>query len=115
MQMQGVTISVSDLARSKAFYEEVLGTIPDAYYAPTRWQSYKLDGRAYLAIIEVPGFQRQVSSDMINFDVDEIESLWQRIRDKVTVETELAETPWGSRKFVIRDPDGYRLGFVGKR
>ena len=102
MQTQGVTVSVSDLARSKAFYE------------PTRWQSYKFDGRAYLAIIEVPDFQRQASADMINFDVNDIEALWRRVGDKTTVEAELAETPWGSYKFVIQDPDGYRLGFVGK-
>ena len=53
MQVQGVTISVSDLAQSKVFYEDVLGLVPDAYYEPTRWQSYKFDGRAYFAIIEV--------------------------------------------------------------
>jgi predicted enzyme related to lactoylglutathione lyase len=115
MQVQGVTVSVSDLSRSKAFYEGVLGFIPGAYYAPTRWQAYSFDGRAYFAIIEVPGFQRKAGSDIINFDVDEIDALWDRIRDKVSVEEALAETPWGPYKFVIIDPDGCRLGFAGKK
>ena len=115
MQVQGVTISVSDLARSKAFYEGVLGFVPDAYYAPTRWQPYTFEGRVYFAIIEVPDLQRRAWSDIVNFDVDEIESLWERVRDKVTVEAALSETPWGSYRFVIHDPDGWRLGFAGKR
>jgi catechol 2,3-dioxygenase-like lactoylglutathione lyase family enzyme len=115
MRVQGVTISVSDLARSKAFYEDVLGFVPDAYYAPTRWQPYKFEGRAYLALIEVPGFQRQAGGDIVNFQVQEIEAFWNRVCEQVTVEAELADTPWGSFKFVIQDPDGYRLGFVGKK
>jgi predicted enzyme related to lactoylglutathione lyase len=115
MQVQGVTVSVSDLSRSKAFYEEVLGFIPDAYYEPTRWQPYKFEGRAYFAIIEVPGFQRNAASDVVNFDVQEIEALWSRVRDKVEVEAELSETPWGSYRFIVRDPDGCRLGFAGKK
>jgi catechol 2,3-dioxygenase-like lactoylglutathione lyase family enzyme len=115
MRVQGVTISVSDLARSKAFYEGVLGFIPGDYYAPTRWQAYKFEGRAYLALIEVPGFRRQAGGDIVNFDVEEVKALWDRVRDQVTAEAELAETPWGSFKFIVQDPDGYRLGFVGKK
>jgi predicted enzyme related to lactoylglutathione lyase len=115
MQVQGVTVSVSDLSRSKAFYEEVLGFIPDSYYEPTRWQPYKFEGRAYFAIIEVPGLQRKAWADVVNFDVEEIASLWNRVRDKVEVEAELSETPWGSYRFIIKDPDGCRLGFAGKK
>ena len=113
MQVQGVTISVSDLSRSKAFYEEMLGFVPGDYYAPTRWQSYRFDGRAYLAIIEVAGLRREAGGDIVNFDVAEIAALWERVRDKAEVEAALAETPWGSYKFIIKDPDGYRLGIGG--
>ena len=115
MQVQGVTVSVSDLSRSKTFYEEVLGFIPDAYYEPTRWQPYKFDGRAYFAIIEVADLQRKAWADIVNFDVEEIEALWNRVRGRVEVEEELGETAWGSYRFVIVDPDGWRLGFAGKR
>ena len=115
MQVQGVTVSVSDLSRSKAFYEGVLGFVPDAYYEPTRWQPYVFEGRAYFAIIEVPDLQRQAWSDMVNFGVEDVGALWDRVRDKAEVEAELSETPWGSYKFVVKDPDVYRLGFAGKK
>ena len=53
--------------------------------------------------------------DIVNFDVEDVQALWDRVRGKVQVEAELSQTPWGSEKFVIRDPDGWRLGFVAKR
>ena len=115
MQVQGVTVTVSDLSRSRAFYEQVLGFVPGAYYAPTRWQSYAFDGRAYFAIIEVADGRGHPKGNIVNFDVNEIQTLWDRVCDQVEVEAELSETPWGSYKFVIRDPDGCRLGFVGKK
>jgi hypothetical protein len=40
---------------------------------------------------------------------------WDKIKDRVEAEEELTKTPWGSYKFVIRYPDGNRLGFVEKR
>jgi predicted enzyme related to lactoylglutathione lyase len=111
----GETVLVSDLARSRAFYEEVLSFVPDAYYEPTRWQPYKFEERAYFAIIEVPDLHRKAWSDIVNFDVEEIEALWDRVRDKVKVEAALSETPWCSYESVIQDPDGWRLGFAGEK
>ena len=115
MQVQGVTVTVSNLSQAKEFYEKTLGFIADSYYEPTKWQSYKFDGRTYFSIIEVVGFRREAGADIVNFDVEEIEIFWDRVRDKVEVEAELSETPWGSYRFIIKDPDRHRLGFVGKK
>ena len=113
--IQAVTITVLNLERSKLFYEEVLGFESDAYYQPTRWQCYKSEGRAYLGIAEDPAFKRNDSKDIINFDVDDLELLWEKVSEKCVVESRLDKTPWGSYKFVIRDPDGYRLGFCQRK
>jgi catechol 2,3-dioxygenase-like lactoylglutathione lyase family enzyme len=111
--LQGVTIAVSDLDRSKHFYEQILGFEPDAYYAPTRWQPYLSVGRSYLALIEVADFRSPGTGNIVNFDVSNIRAYWESIRANVDIESPLGLTPWGSMKFVIRDPDGNRLGFVG--
>ena len=113
--IQAVTITVSDLEKSKRFYESILGFEPDSYYEPTRWQCYKSEGRAYLGITEDTRFGRTDSKDIINFDVDDLEGLWKRLDGQCVVESELGQTPWGSYKFVIRDPDGYLLGFCQKK
>ena len=115
LAIQAVTITVSDLEKSKQFYEEILGFEPDSYYEPTRWQCYHSEGRAYLGISEVPNYQKRESNDIINFDIENIEQFWEKIKEHVDVETELGKTSWGAYKFVIRDPDGNRLGFAEKR
>lgn len=107
MQIQGITRTVADLERSKQFYEGVLGFEPDALYEPTRWQSYRCQGTAFFAIGEPPG-----STDEIAFFVPDGEALWRRVKDRAEVVEPLALTPWGSTKFVIRDPDDHLLAFV---
>ena len=113
--MQAVTITVSNLERSKLFYEDILGFEPDAYYEPTRWQCYKSEGRAYFGITEDTEYRRDDSKDIINFDVENLEQFWKMIEEKCVIETRLGKTPWGSYKFVIRDPDGYRIGFCQRK
>jgi predicted enzyme related to lactoylglutathione lyase len=113
--MQAVTITVSNLERSKHFYEDVLGFEPDSYYEPTRWQCYESEGRAYFGITEDTEYRRGDSKDIINFDVEDLEQFWKMVEKECVIETKLAKTPWGSYKFVIRDPDGYRLGFCQKK
>ncbi len=114
MKLQVVTISVSSLEKARRFYVNVLGFEPDIYYEPTRWQSFKCEGNGGFGIVEVPGLVRNKSYDIINFTVNDVVSLWQKVREVVSVETPLGVTPYGTHKFVIRDPDGFRLGFVGK-
>jgi catechol 2,3-dioxygenase-like lactoylglutathione lyase family enzyme len=112
MKLQVVTIAVTSLERSRPFYEETLGFERDIYYEPTRWQSYRIDGDGGFGITEEPSLQRSPSSDIINFVVRNIDALWARVQGHADIESELATTPWGAYKFVVRDPDGFRLGFV---
>jgi catechol 2,3-dioxygenase-like lactoylglutathione lyase family enzyme len=107
MRVQSITKTVVDLERSKRFYEDVLGFEPDAFYEPTRWQSYKMLGETFFAVGEPPG-----STDETAFFVPDVESLWEWVKDKAEVVEPLAMMPWGSYKFVIRDPDGHLLAFV---
>ena len=115
MQIQAVTISVADLARSRRFYEELLGFEPDTYYEPTRWQSYACEGRAFFGIAEVTDLSRAPSQDIVNFVVPDVQSLFEKIKGQVEVVTPPEEMPWGTFKIVILDPDGYRLGFLEDR
>ncbi|HSX31140.1 MAG TPA: VOC family protein [Candidatus Saccharimonadales bacterium] len=114
MNIQGTTIEVSDLARSKQFYEQVLGFEPGEYYEPTKWQPYNF-GNQYLAIREVETLKPRGSLDITNFEVEDVEALWEKVKDAATVVEPLAPTPYGTYKFVVADPDGYRLGFVRPR
>lgn len=113
VQLQVVTLSVKSLEISRSFYEEILGFEPDMYYEPTQWQSYRIDGSGGFGIAETPDLVRSRNSDIINFFVDDVKAMWCRVKDRVEIEADLARAPWGTYKFVIRDPDGFCLGFVG--
>jgi uncharacterized glyoxalase superfamily protein PhnB len=47
-----------------------------------------------------------------NFEVDDVDAWWDRLGPTSDVLEPLFDTPYGSRKFTIRDPDGNELGFV---
>lgn len=40
-----------------------------------------------------------------------VDWLWEQLKNKVTVIEPIYDTPWGTRKFTIADPDGNELGF----
>jgi len=46
-----------------------------------------------------------------NFDVDDVDALWERLKDMAGVVEPLFDTAYGTRKFTIRDLDGNELGF----
>ena len=106
MELQGITRTVSSLERSKRFYEDVLGFEPGGFYAPTRWQSYLTPAGAFFAIGEAPG-----STNEVSFTVPDVEALWEQVKDSGCVVEPLEHTPWGTYRFVIRDPDGHILAF----
>ena len=49
-----------------------------------------------------------------NFNISDVHSIWEEINDQITVIEEFSSTPWGSKKFTIRDLDGNELGIVRK-
>lgn len=46
------------------------------------------------------------------FTVEGADRVWEKLNGSADVTEALADTPWGSRKFTIRDPDGNELSFV---
>lgn len=109
MDLQGITRVTSDVQRAKKFYEEILGFEPGPYYEPTRWQAYQCPGGAFYAIGEAPG-----STNEVGFVLADIEAFWEKVKDQVEVVEPLARTPWGTSRFVIKDPDGHLLAFGQK-
>ena len=110
MELVGITRTVANVEKSKQFYEEILGFEPDAFYAPTNWQSYKCQEGVFFAVGEAPG-----STNEISLAVADIEALWLQVKDKVDVVNPLEQTPWGTWRFVIKDPDGHLLAFGQKQ
>ncbi len=109
MDLNVITCLVKDLDKARHFYEDILGFTPGPAYEPTRWQAYQTDNGAMFAIGEAPG-----SDDEISFSVPDVEALWERVKGCEDVVHPLEHTPWGTYRFVIRDPDGHLIAFGQK-
>lgn len=48
-------------------------------------------------------------------DVDQVDQLFQSLRDRVQVVAELDDTDYGMREFIIRDPNGFWITFGQNR
>ena len=109
-RLNHVRINVSDVNKALQWYEEVLGFEHDSGWPPENptYYDFKSEEGATFAIMEVKG---SIPHGRFNFNVDEVEELWEKLKDKVDIVEPLFDTPWGTKKFTIKDLDGNELGF----
>lgn len=55
---------------------------------------------------------RVPSNGRFNFYIKDMDPLWEKLKHTAEIVEELFDTPYGSRKLTIRNPDGNELGFV---
>lgn len=106
-----VRANVKELESAVKWYTEVLGFTVEASWPPEKpnYVHFAHEGGAMFAIMED---ENAPSHGRFNFYVDDVDSLWESLKDRVEVVEELFTTDYGSRKFTIRDLDGNELGFV---
>ena len=115
--MFAVSLTVKDIAKSLAWYQDVLGfTIDRKIEREGRLRSVALkagdvrisinqdDGARGWDRIKGEGFSLRITTDQ---SVDEIAN---RIKEHGgALDSEPADMPWGVRLFRLKDPDGYKL------
>ena len=108
-KLEHVRANVSDLHRAVEWYQDTLGFEVESYWPPDNpnYADFKTGGGATFAVMEAGG-----RGARFNFTIDDPDELWERLKDNVTVVEPLFDTPYGTRKFTIADPDGNELGFV---
>lgn len=57
------------------------------------------------------GHQHAPAISSLYFYPDDIDALWDELKDKVEIEHPLEDMDYGMREFAIRDPNGYALNF----
>lgn len=108
-RLQHVRANVSDLSRAIEWYTTVLGFELESLWPPDRpnYAHFKAATGATFAVMEAEG-----RGARFNFTVTDPDELWERLKDEAEVVESLFDTPYGTRKFTIKDPDGNELGFV---
>lgn len=106
-----VRANVRNLQKAIAWYESHLGFECTGADINDRWQyaDFKCGEGAVFAIV-VDG--KVPSAARFNFDVDDVDALWNRLKNNVNVIQPIETMPYGTRKFTITDLDGNELGFV---
>jgi predicted enzyme related to lactoylglutathione lyase len=110
-RLMHVRANVKDLTKAIDWYKNVLGFKVSAMWPPENpnYAHFEHENGAIFAIMEDENYP---SYGRFNFYVDNVDALWEELKDKAEVVEELFDTAYGSRKFTIRDLDGNELGFV---
>jgi len=129
MKLTGLTASLvtNDLARSTAFYRDVLGfsvlrTVPDE--PPHVFVWLERDGvniflNAESAVRDdAPGASSIVvgkSGVTMFLGIEGIAGFWEQVRDKASVIMPLKDQWYGMTEFAVADPDGYVITFAERK
>ena len=110
-RLNHVRANVSDLFKAIKWYEEILEFECTGADINDKWSYADFvcgEGAVFAIAVSknVPSFGR------FNFDVDDVDLLWSKLKNKVDIVEPIQTMPYGTRKFVINDPDGNELGFV---
>lgn len=114
MKLGHIKLGTSDIQRSLEWYTNVLGFEVDTAYPQDNPNYYDFKGPDTGATFSIGQAEHGgiYHGGRTNFQVEDVDALWESLKDKVTVVEPLWDTPWGTRKFTIADPDGNELGFT---
>jgi len=115
MKLEALTpmLRTKRLRESMDFYESVLGFVCREYDEEWGWASLGRDGVAIM--LAVPNahepFDRPAFTGSLYFRTDDVDSLWERVKDRVRVCYPIEDFDYGMREFAVYDGDGYLLQF----
>jgi uncharacterized glyoxalase superfamily protein PhnB len=102
----------ADIKGMVAFYEMVTG-LPSAWLAPVFAEIVTPAATLAIGSAETVALWKEGSAEpganrtaFIEFQVEDIDADYERLKDKVQLVHELKTMPWGNKTFQFRDPEG---------
>lgn len=112
-------VITNKLAENKKFYTEVLGfgiTFENDFYLlmHTPNQKFELSFLLPEHNSQQPIFHKAFNGDgmYLTIEVEDVDSLYNSIKEKTEIKVELRDEPWGDRHFAIVDPNGVKIDIV---
>ena len=102
-----------DLRASSAFYTEVLGFECESLSEEQGWASLRRDGVSIMLAgpNEHEGDKAPAFTGSLYFHTDDVDGLWQRLKDRARIRYPIDNFEYGMREFAIYDNNGYLLQF----
>jgi uncharacterized glyoxalase superfamily protein PhnB len=112
----GASLTVKDLRKSLAWYRDVVGFTVD--------REIEREGTLRAVALKAGSVRILLNQDdgakgerakgegfsLMFTTAQDVDAVARRVRERGgTLETEPADTPWGTRAFRLRDPDGFKL------
>ncbi len=115
MKLQELTpmLYTANLRETVKFYTTVLGFHCDSLNEDWGWASVKRDSVTIMLALpneHIP-FDKPAFTGSLYFYSDEVDVLWQQLKDKVKVCYPIENFDYGMREFAIYDNNGYLLQF----
>jgi catechol 2,3-dioxygenase-like lactoylglutathione lyase family enzyme len=110
-------INAADFDASVAFYRDILGwTATGDWAAPGGARAMMMSGggvRIVVAERKANGNAAEAleAGPRMHLDIHDIEARFRQLPKGPHVVTQPEDTPWGTRWFVVRDPDGNLIAF----
>jgi len=107
--LKNVNLMVSDMERSLEFYRDLLGLAVDDRSAPPSMYLLEAGGCKLSLDTHTQGGQvMAVGGSELGFETEDVDGLWQRLKDWGAEVGEIREYSFG-RSFDGKDPDGHGL------
>lgn len=95
------------------FYTGVLGFTAGAHNDEWGWATLYRDGVEIMVALpnEESDFDEPAFTGSLYITTDDVDALWQDLKDKASIAYNLDNFEWGMREFAIYDNNGYILQF----
>lgn len=112
MKFASTRLIAADIKAMVAFYEMVTG-LQATWLAPVFAEIETSAATLAIGAVETVPLWREGSAEpganrtaYIEFQVEDIDAEYERLKDKVPLVHELKMMPWGNKTFQFRDPEG---------
>jgi len=112
MKFASTRIIASDIKAMVSFYEVVTG-MQAQWLAPVFAEIVTPGATLAIGSVETVGLWKEGSAEpganrsaCIEFQVEDIDAEFERLKDKVTLVHDMKTMPWGNKTFQFRDPEG---------
>jgi predicted enzyme related to lactoylglutathione lyase len=112
MKLASTRLITSDVEGVVAFYEMVT-KMPARWLAPVFAEILTPGAGLAIGAKETVGLFKEGSAEpganrtaILEFEVDDIDAEYERLKDKVAMVQQIKTMPWGNKTFQFRDPEG---------